>query len=156
MRLTVLILTLVYAIIAGAIQLEYGCRERDPCLKAVIGRRFPNRNGRADCSSFLLATVTPAPKTVSVTERTTTTIFITRHQGHYRDVKARQVTVVPSNIPVYALAACSGAARYSSACSCIGVRPSTTTLPTPTITVTVTKTRTKRCVVECKTRCNFY
>jgi hypothetical protein len=46
--------------------------------------------------------------------------------------------VVPSHIPTYA-SACSGSARYSSACSCIGVTDVTTTAPTPTA-FTVTST----------------
>ncbi|KAF3278861.1 hypothetical protein TWF970_004405 [Orbilia oligospora] len=145
MRLAIVFITLVYALVVGAMQVEYGCR-RDNCLRAVIAKAFPNRQGAADCSSFLLTTVTPAAKTVTVTEKTTTTIFATKRVG-YRDIEARQVTVVPSNIPAYA-AACSGRVRYSSACSCIGVKPSVTTAPTPTKTVTVTRTFTKHCTVQ--------
>jgi hypothetical protein len=45
-------------------------------------------------------------------------------------VKARQVTQLPNQVPIYA-SACSGTARYSSACSCAGVTISTTYAPTP-------------------------
>jgi hypothetical protein len=49
-------------------------------------------------------------------------------------------TVIPSHIPPYA-SACSGSARYSSACECVGVTPVTTTVPTPTaFTVSHTST----------------
>jgi hypothetical protein len=50
-------------------------------------------------------------------------------------------TVTPTAIPAYA-SLCSGAVRYSSACSCIGVTPSITTLSTPSTTVTATSTAT--------------
>ncbi|RVD88979.1 uncharacterized protein DFL_000003 [Arthrobotrys flagrans] len=152
MRLAIIIITLIYSIFAGAAQVGYGCN-RDNCLRAVIASAFPNRNGAADCSSFLLTTVTPAARTVTITKKTTTTVFATNNIG-YRNIKARPVTVIPSRIPAYA-AACSGSARYSSACSCIGVRPSTTTARTPTKTVTVTRTFTKHCKVQCKTRCGW-
>ncbi|MCJ1290149.1 hypothetical protein MMC34_001685 [Xylographa carneopallida] len=59
---------------------------------------------------------------------------------------ARQMTVAPSSIPTYA-SACSGAVRYSSACSCIGVTKSTTTAPTPITTKTVTATAVQTVVV---------
>ncbi|KAL2065716.1 hypothetical protein VTL71DRAFT_3386 [Oculimacula yallundae] len=43
----------------------------------------------------------------------------------------------PTLVPIYA-SACSGAVRYSSACSCFGVTPTTVTMVTPTFTKTVT------------------
>ncbi|KAF3908321.1 hypothetical protein AA313_de0207417 [Arthrobotrys entomopaga] len=48
-------------------------------------------------------------------------------------LKARQVTEVPSSVPTYA-SACSGTARYSSACSCGGVTADTVYAPTPLLT----------------------
>ncbi|MCJ1309399.1 hypothetical protein MMC25_003058 [Agyrium rufum] len=48
-------------------------------------------------------------------------------------------TKAPTAVPTYA-SACSGTARYSSACSCIGVTGKTTTLPVTTVTVTKTDT----------------
>ncbi|KAI9724081.1 MAG: hypothetical protein M1812_000800 [Candelaria pacifica] len=47
---------------------------------------------------------------------------------------ARQATVVPTAIPAYA-SPCSGAVRYSSACSCLGVTGTTTTAPAPVSTL---------------------
>lgn len=51
------------------------------------------------------------------------------------------MTEVPSVIPTYA-SACSGAVRYSSACSCIGVTAETITADSPVTTVTVSTTET--------------
>ena len=45
----------------------------------------------------------------------------------------QQMTVVPSSIPAYA-SACSGAVRYSSACSCVDVTGKTITAVAPTVT----------------------
>ena len=57
----------------------------------------------------------------------------------------RQATVTPSAIPTYA-SACSGAAGYSSACSCVGATHTTTTVAAPTTTTTISSTTT---VTEC-------
>jgi len=46
------------------------------------------------------------------------------------------MTVVPSSIPAYA-SPCSGAIRYSSACSCVGVTGTTITAAVPTITAAI-------------------
>lgn len=54
-------------------------------------------------------------------------------------LEARQATVSPTNIPAYA-SACSGAVRYSSACSCIGITATTTTVAAPSTTTTVQAT----------------
>ncbi|MCJ1396542.1 hypothetical protein MMC18_009433 [Xylographa bjoerkii] len=67
-------------------------------------------------------------------------------RGHSVTLAPRQMTVAPSSIPSYA-SACSGSARYSSACSCIGVTKSTTTAPTPVTTKTVTATAVQTDVV---------
>lgn len=53
----------------------------------------------------------------------------------------RQVTAIPSGIPAYA-SPCSGAVRYSSACSCLGAKAATLTAEAPTVTVTKTDTLT--------------
>lgn len=53
----------------------------------------------------------------------------------------RQQTIIPTIIPIYA-SACSGTARYSSACSCIGVSKTTTTVAAPLTTSTLTSTIT--------------
>ncbi|MCJ1421342.1 hypothetical protein MMC32_007705, partial [Xylographa parallela] len=77
---------------------------------------------------------------------TTTTTVPAPAASHKRDalpaiVAARQATAAPTSIPAYA-SACSGTARYSSACSCIGATPTTKTAAAPTKTVTSTATVT--------------
>lgn len=49
------------------------------------------------------------------------------------------VTLIPSAVPTYA-SACSGTARYSSACACIGVTQKTQTTTLPVVTSTATTT----------------
>lgn len=56
-------------------------------------------------------------------------------------VQVGQTTSAPTSVPAYA-SACSGTARYSSACSCIGAKPTTQTVATPTTTITSTVTVT--------------
>ncbi|KAL8669968.1 MAG: hypothetical protein Q9168_005471 [Polycauliona sp. 1 TL-2023] len=51
------------------------------------------------------------------------------------------MTKSPSGIPAYA-SACTNSAAYSSACSCLGVRPTTTTVAAPLTTTTRTDTVT--------------
>lgn len=48
------------------------------------------------------------------------------------------VTAYPTSIPTYA-SACSGSVRYSSACSCVGVSQSTTTVAASSTTIYVTE-----------------
>ncbi|MCJ1283027.1 hypothetical protein MMC26_002354 [Xylographa opegraphella] len=115
----------------------------DNCLRAVRANSFPTRSGAADCSSYFEATVTPA--TATVTQTATITSYSNKRRRALNavgeGVEARQMTDIPTAIPTYA-SACSGSARYSSACSCIGVTATTSTAPTPTMTVTVTATAT--------------
>ncbi|RFU27980.1 hypothetical protein B7463_g8365, partial [Scytalidium lignicola] len=89
----------------------------DNCLRAIRASAFPSVPGTADCSAYFVATATPDVST------TTSTVVVT------------------VSIPTYA-SACSGFDRYSSACACIGVSGTTTTLPTPVFTATVTSTVT--------------
>lgn len=71
-----------------------------------------------------------------------TTVVVTSTSTSTRTFyNKRQVTDVPSDIPTYA-SACSGAVRYSSACSCIGVTAETITANSPVTTVTVSQTVT--------------
>ena len=51
---------------------------------------------------------------------------------------ASPVTAVPTAIPTYA-SACSGSLRYSSACSCVGATPNTTTVASATTTIYATQ-----------------
>ncbi|MCJ1296775.1 hypothetical protein MMC34_008342 [Xylographa carneopallida] len=77
-----------------------------------------------------------------------------RHMLDYKSIplEPRQMTVAPSSIPAYA-SACSGTSQYSSACSCIGVTPTTTTVaaPTTTTTKTITVTNTATSIIQAST-----
>lgn len=55
-------------------------------------------------------------------------------------IEARQQTAVPSSTLSYAYV-CSDTPRYSRACSCLGVTPTTTALKVPQKTTTVTVTK---------------
>ncbi|KAF8865594.1 hypothetical protein BDZ45DRAFT_736163 [Acephala macrosclerotiorum] len=149
-----------------------GCNA-DNCARAVTGTRYAldvQASHTADCSSFMMETITPATPTSTVTltgtsysivgsnAKRTAAPLAKKDSLKPRDgaldsfllpptsiaaaatttaagVKARQVTVVPNSVPIYA-SACSGALRYSSACSCAGITVSTTYAPTPATTTT--------------------
>ena len=89
--------------------------------------------------------------TKSVVATTTTTLTVTPLAKRDAvpveefNIVARQATATPSAIPSYA-SACSGAAGYSSACSCVGATHTTTTVAAPTTTTTVSSTTT---ITEC-------
>ncbi|KAF6813524.1 hypothetical protein CSOJ01_04546 [Colletotrichum sojae] len=105
------------------------------CNRQVTGTReglLPLTSRKADCSSFLQATVTPSPTTVTVT--VTAAPARLRRNG---EIVNRQVTELPTAIPAYA-SSCDDAAEYSSACSCWGITAVTSTAPRPTVTVTTT------------------
>ncbi|KAK6542382.1 hypothetical protein TWF694_006338 [Orbilia ellipsospora] len=115
----------------------------DNCLRAIIASAVKTRSGVADCASyFAVATITPPPSTVTVTvAHTVTKATDTIQPARQRRDLNRRITAAAS-IPAYA-SACSGLARYSSACSCVGVAVGGTfTAPTPVTTVTVTSTTT--------------
>ncbi|KAH7314088.1 hypothetical protein BKA65DRAFT_115685 [Rhexocercosporidium sp. MPI-PUGE-AT-0058] len=114
----------------------------DNCARAVTGTQKGQTqtivDRRADCSSFMQATVGPAgaaSATVTVTV-TSTAAPVFPHQNQVRQAPGADVTVVPSNVPAYA-SPCSGTVRYSSACSCAGFTATTTTLAVATATETV-------------------
>ncbi|GJD04580.1 hypothetical protein ColKHC_13405 [Colletotrichum higginsianum] len=105
------------------------------CNRQVTGTReglLPLTSRKADCSSFLQATVTPSPTTVTIT--VTAAPARLRRDGQ---IANRQVTELPTAIPAYA-SSCDDAAEYSSACSCWGITAVTSTAPRPTVTVTTT------------------
>ncbi|KAF3908861.1 hypothetical protein AA313_de0201486 [Arthrobotrys entomopaga] len=142
------------------------------CLRAI---RNPDRPGVADCSSYLQATYTPATITYYVTQTESVTAIETDGQTEYDTIHVtatntidttavvtvtttdtitstfplhkRQATVIPSDIPVYATP-CSGAVRYSSACSCLGVLPTTLTVEAPSTTITISATVTTTITVS--------
>ncbi|KAK4462458.1 hypothetical protein QBC42DRAFT_338312 [Cladorrhinum samala] len=107
------------------------------CNRAVTGTRpglLPFASRSADCRSFLLTTVTPAPTTVTVTVDDVGQPIPTDHVNKRAD---SAVTVTATNIPSYA-DNCVDAAEYRVACSCFGLTASVTTAPAPTVTVTTT------------------
>ncbi|EHK16144.1 uncharacterized protein TRIVIDRAFT_184567 [Trichoderma virens Gv29-8] len=136
-----IVLSFVAAAMAGVIERTDGCHA-DNCARAVTGTReglLPITSRQADCSSFMLATVTP--------EATTTTITITVDPEVTPKIKraannGSAVTVFPTSIPTYA-ANCDSGAVYSSACSCWGITAATTTAATPTQTEVITVTATQ-------------
>ncbi|KAH6718843.1 hypothetical protein BKA61DRAFT_669186 [Leptodontidium sp. MPI-SDFR-AT-0119] len=110
-----------------------GCN-RDNCLRAVQGTaRGPARVeiAKSDCSSFLEKTTTVPSSTATITQTATVTlpaVLPKRHDGG-------------KTVPAYATA-CSGSARYSSACSCWGITGGTKTISSGVTTVTVSTTIT--------------
>ncbi|KAJ9165208.1 hypothetical protein NKR19_g627 [Coniochaeta hoffmannii] len=128
------VLSLVSAALANVALEKRACAGNN-CNRAITGTRdgiSPASVRSADCSSFLLTTVTPDAVTVTVTvddEAATTPAK--------RDLEYRAATVSPSALPTYATAACDAKA-YASACSCYGITGSVTTAPVPTTTVTTT------------------
>ncbi|KAF9874569.1 hypothetical protein CkaCkLH20_08132 [Colletotrichum karsti] len=106
------------------------------CNRQVTGTRdglLPITSRKADCSSFMEATVTPSPTTVTVT----VTAAPARLRRNHGEMAIRQVTDLPTVIPAYA-SSCDDTAEYSSACSCWGITAVTSTAPRPTVTVTTT------------------
>ncbi|MCJ1387000.1 hypothetical protein MMC17_010129 [Xylographa soralifera] len=163
--LSTLISLAIVAVGAAAAPTSTACNENN-CLRAIQASAFPTRHGTADCSSYFLTTITPATTTFTATATafSTTTVPFTytatvdvlaprsttaplkkrydpaalvRHRS--ASLAPRQATIKPSSIPTYA-SACSGAAGYSSACSCIGATAARTTAPAPSTTVTITRT----------------
>ncbi|KAK6846337.1 hypothetical protein PG987_001525 [Apiospora arundinis] len=142
--ITAALLPLAFAAAAFEPRNNNGCNS-DNCARAVTGTRLGSASVSAykqDCTSFLLGTVTPptSTKTVTVTpdmcdddEQAPLTLL-----KKMKRTEAPAVTVFPTAVPTYAAAPCSGAVRYSSACSCWGVTAAFTTAPTPVVTVTVT------------------
>ncbi|KAE9367345.1 hypothetical protein N431DRAFT_444495 [Stipitochalara longipes BDJ] len=117
---------ILYAAVAAAsVAQPRGACNHDNCLRAVIASAFTSISGPIDCSSYLSATVTPSVPPGSPTVTVCNAVLAGE------TLIPPPPTVIPSHIPSYA-SACSGSARYSSACECVGVSPVTTTVPTPT------------------------
>ncbi|KAF3111331.1 hypothetical protein TWF569_007532 [Orbilia oligospora] len=114
---------------------------RDLVVPFVLGLGF------RDCTSFFRTTITVSPRTSTVTRTTTISTTVTENFEIRRravEAKPKRSIEIPTRIPSYA-ARCSGGARYSSACSCYGVRSAATITvhpPRTTAYVTVTKTAT--------------
>jgi len=94
------------------------------CTAAVFGSEF-DRRAACNADNCLVALTGKHPgQTQTAADRTgdCSSFFLATVSG--------SSTIIPTNIPAYA-SPCSGAVRYSSACSCAGVTGSTTTV-TPT------------------------
>ncbi|KAH8912838.1 hypothetical protein BR93DRAFT_963974 [Coniochaeta sp. PMI_546] len=140
---------------------EAGSCNADNCLRAI---RATTRLAQAsiDCAAVFDVTVTPS--TVTVTEYSTvseidtvtipTTLVQTVHDTLTTVVRvtstveaSETVTIQPakravsSDVPAYA-SPCSGVARFSTACSCIGVTAKTVTAAAPSTTLTLPATST--------------
>lgn len=159
MKIFVLVLATVMAqgVFASILGERNACNA-DNCARAVTGTRpgkLPVVSDRqADCSSFMLITVTPDAST-TITTKTVTTTFtqpVLAKRGDAAPLTPRAVTVSPSVVPTYA-SACSGPSRYSSACSCWGITQMTTTVPTPVTTITKTTTVTSSVCPPGATKC---
>ncbi|KAK6331481.1 hypothetical protein TWF730_004563 [Orbilia blumenaviensis] len=155
--------------LAGLISAAFATTcEPDNCLRAI---RASSRlsDASAACSSYLRTTFTPDTRTYTYYDTvselaqetqystqtntffdTLTTVIkqtVTIQEAPYTStvtifdpaLKKRQVA---PTIPAYA-SPCSGEARFTSACSCIGVTgPITVTAPVPSTTITLTTTVT--------------
>ncbi|KAK6530557.1 hypothetical protein TWF281_007400 [Arthrobotrys megalospora] len=113
----------------------------DNCLRAIRASAFPSRSVSADCSSFfqsLTTSTTTTTQTTVISESTTLPTVTITLPLVTTELAKRQVPPPAPTIPAYA-SACSGIARYSSACACIGV---TETAGAATSTVTETTTTT--------------
>ncbi|RDW57513.1 hypothetical protein BP6252_13773 [Coleophoma cylindrospora] len=161
----------------GALHVAYGALtvcNADNCLRAVRNTASAAR-GTADCSSFLIQTVTASGSTITRTVTATSSPSLTgsvtqTNTASYGTLTSTEldtltitptVTISPTTstqtsvatsvvfvrrdinaVPEYA-SLCSGAVRYSSACTCIGVTASSTvTVPGPISYTTVTSTST--------------
>ncbi|KAL4961169.1 uncharacterized protein BDV14DRAFT_204019 [Aspergillus stella-maris] len=85
---------------------------------------------------------------------TTTTITVVQPPGGAGltargELVARATTVTPTAIPTYLSGPCRLPNAYRGACSCMGIRPTTTTAPTPTSTTSITHTVTETVTAEC-------
>jgi hypothetical protein len=142
--------------LAGSVN---GACYRDSCLRALAGAHFPIRPTAADCSSFLATTITPDAITLTAFETSFTTpaaetgdsdiVWLTSYTTvtadptqipSVRACPAKKKRALSRPIPSYAPHC--DAARYASACKCIGVHPFTLTAPTPLTTITLTTTLT--------------
>ncbi|KAM0258033.1 hypothetical protein ACHAQJ_004076 [Trichoderma viride] len=135
-----------------------GCN-RDNCLRAIL-----QSSRLTDCSSFMIATVTPCASTSTTTATVYTTTTVAGPYPMKRGeiavslaaaLNVRQdsstctaITNSPTNLPAFATTACTQlgntppVVRFSSACSCDGVPATTTTIPAETSTITAISTVT--------------
>ncbi|PQE23173.1 Phospholipase A2 protein [Rutstroemia sp. NJR-2017a BVV2] len=113
-----------------------GCNA-DNCYRAISGDfRGPLQQATAynDCVSYMSGLSPTEIISVTITQTVLTTITVAS------TVAKRTAAATAFTLPAYA-SACSGEARYSSACSCWGIHP-TTVCSTTTLTSTLTHTTT--------------
>ena len=115
----------IYVILslAGTSLASSSCHS-DNCLRAVAGTRNGasfEAQATSDCWTFVGTTITPWPVTVTVTGTVPTA------SPNTTTWSGASATSTWAGIPSYA-SACSRAAGYSSACSCIGILPTIATL----------------------------
>ncbi|KAJ4250169.1 hypothetical protein NW762_011983 [Fusarium torreyae] len=92
-------------------------------------------------TDFADLTATEVDKeTATVTKVTTVTTTRPVVAPFKRALNQRPKTIKPTNIPAPAKKACTNSAQYSNACSCIGVKPRTTTFKGQTVYLTRTTT----------------
>jgi len=158
MKLFIVLLALANSVVGT----NYGC-QADNCARGVTGTgahiKQPVETRKADCSSFQHITVSCGEKTITATTTVTYTL-----PAYYRrapvEVGARNnnpppagcQTITPTYIPAYATYCENSASRYSSACSCWGITPYTTTVPQATKTETTTVYETV-CPTKDKKQC---
>ncbi|RFU25258.1 hypothetical protein B7463_g11081, partial [Scytalidium lignicola] len=130
-----------------------GACNADNCARAVTGTAFGTAalsSHISQCSSYFSATVIPPSTTVwnaVATSYVFSSVGADLPPSVLPSPTGTSTTVIPSNIPDFASAACDGnttpvPVRYSSACSCAGVTKATTTAPSPTAAVDYTATVT--------------
>ncbi|PQE21496.1 Phospholipase A2 protein [Rutstroemia sp. NJR-2017a BBW] len=110
----------------------------DNCYRAIGGAfRGPLQQATAynDCVSYMSGLSPTEIISVTITQTVLTTITVAS------TVAKRTAAATAFTLPAYA-SACSGEARYSSACSCWGIHPTTVCSTTQTLTTTSTLTST--------------
>ncbi|KAF8864807.1 hypothetical protein BDZ45DRAFT_493924 [Acephala macrosclerotiorum] len=118
-------------VLATIAKRDPGCSS-DNCARAVTRTQLGNSHSsiaKADCKSFFQKTITPTV-TVHLTEIVaTTTVNLAKRQ------------IPTPGIPFYARV-CTDPGSYGSACSCLGVLPTTYTASPSTVTITSNMTAT--------------
>ncbi|KAL4911198.1 hypothetical protein BDW74DRAFT_172664 [Aspergillus multicolor] len=154
-HLTSLVLFLLGLLTAQPVHALFRCTGTALACRIQLNRSKnpPPASRSADCSSYQLTTVTPAPTAITTTVETViTTITVTvdpnlaaRTANPARAI--RQTTATPTALPAYVFGPCLQPGAYGSACSCLGIPGSTSTAATPTSLISVTTTVTETVTV---------
>jgi hypothetical protein len=132
MRISLAILFCLARSVLASIE-ERACA-KDNCLRAVGGTTRGSSAvaaARSDCSSFLLSTITLPGHTTTFVSTTISTVTISGNGITQRSNPPVSGAESTKTVPIYA-SSCSGASRYSSACSCLGITGSIITV-TPVV-----------------------